>query len=82
MTSLPNFIKIYQLCSKVIGGGGGTQTDRQTDRETGDLISLTFLFKESRLKMTYDFVLVQSMSLQQKLLKCFEHLESITVGKR
>jgi hypothetical protein len=29
---------------------GDTQTDRQTDRQAGDLLSLTFLFKESRLK--------------------------------
>jgi hypothetical protein len=43
MTALLNFIKIYQLVQKLLGG-------TQTDRETGDLISLTFLFKESRLK--------------------------------
>jgi hypothetical protein len=43
MTSLLNFIKIYQLVQKLLGG------DTQTDRQTGDLISLTFLFKESRL---------------------------------
>jgi hypothetical protein len=40
--SLLNFIKIYQLVQKLLGGG---HTDRQTDC---DLISLTFLFKESR----------------------------------
>jgi hypothetical protein len=45
MTSLLNFMKIYQLV-----GGGGTQTDGQTDRLTGDLISLTFPLEESRLK--------------------------------
>jgi hypothetical protein len=45
MTSLLNFIKIYQLVQKLLGGGGG-----DTDRQTGVLISLTFLFKESRLK--------------------------------
>jgi hypothetical protein len=43
MTSVLNFIKIYQLVQKLLGG------DIQTDRQTGDLISLTFHFKESRL---------------------------------
>jgi hypothetical protein len=42
MTSLLNFIKIYHLVQKLLG---------YTDRQTGDLISLTLLFKESRLKM-------------------------------
>jgi hypothetical protein len=42
MTSSLNFIKIYQLVQKLLGG--------HTDRQTGDLISLTFRFKESRLK--------------------------------
>jgi hypothetical protein len=45
MISLPNFIRIYQLVQKLLRGTNG-----QTDRQTGDLISLTFLFKESRLK--------------------------------
>jgi hypothetical protein len=45
MTSLLNFIKNIPIGSKVIRG-----THRQTDRQTGDLISLTFLFKESTLK--------------------------------
>jgi hypothetical protein len=45
MISLLNFIKIYQLVKKLLGGG----THRQTDRQTGDLISFTFLLKESRL---------------------------------
>jgi hypothetical protein len=31
MTSLPNFIKIYQLVQKLLGGGEHRQTDRQTD---------------------------------------------------
>jgi hypothetical protein len=39
MTSLPNFIKIYKLVQKLLEG----------DRLTGDLISLSFLFRESRL---------------------------------
>jgi hypothetical protein len=38
--SLLHFIKIYQLVQKLLG----------RDRQTGDLISLTFIFKESRLK--------------------------------
>jgi hypothetical protein len=46
MALLLNFIKIYQLVQKLLGG---TQTDGRTDRQTSDLISLTFLFKESRL---------------------------------
>jgi hypothetical protein len=37
-----------QLVQKLLGGD--TQTNRHTDRQTGDLISLTFLFKESRIK--------------------------------
>jgi hypothetical protein len=37
------FHKNLEIGSKVIRG------DTQTDRQTGDLISLTFLFKESRL---------------------------------
>jgi hypothetical protein len=40
MTFLLDFIKIYQL----------VRGDTQTDRQTGDLINLTFLLKESRLK--------------------------------
>jgi hypothetical protein len=45
MTSLLNLTKIYQLVQKLLG------RDTRTDRQTGDLISLTFLFKESRLKI-------------------------------
>jgi hypothetical protein len=41
MTSLLNFVKIYQLVRKLIMG---------TDRQTCDLISLTFLFKESEAR--------------------------------
>jgi hypothetical protein len=40
MTFILNFIKLYQLyqlVQKLLGGN--TQTDRQTDRQTGDLIS-------------------------------------------
>jgi hypothetical protein len=50
MTSLLNFIKIYQLIQSYYGGTD-RRTDGQTDRQTGDLINLTFLFKESWLKM-------------------------------
>jgi hypothetical protein len=49
MTSLLNFIKIYQLVQKLLGGD--PQTDRRrTDRQTGDVTSLTFLFEESEAK--------------------------------
>jgi hypothetical protein len=48
MTYVLNSIKIYQLVKKLLGG---TTDNRRTDRQTGDLIRLTFLFKESRLKM-------------------------------
>jgi hypothetical protein len=52
MTSLLNFIKIYQLVQTLLGGGGtDRQTGRQIDGQIGDLISLTFLCKESRLKI-------------------------------
>jgi hypothetical protein len=47
MTFLLNFIKIYKLVQKLFGGH--THTDGQTDRQTGGLISLTLVFKESRL---------------------------------
>jgi hypothetical protein len=43
------FHKYLSIGSKVIRRD--TQIDRWTDRQTGDLISLTFLFKESRLKL-------------------------------
>jgi hypothetical protein len=46
MTSLLNSIKNLLICSNV--SLGGTQTDRQA--ENSDLINITFLFKESRLK--------------------------------
>jgi hypothetical protein len=42
MTSVLNFIKIYKLVQKLLGG-------TQTERQTGDLISLTFHFKEGGL---------------------------------
>jgi hypothetical protein len=51
MTSLLNFIKIYQLVQKLLRGRHTDNMDRQKERQTGDLISLTFLFEESRLKM-------------------------------
>jgi hypothetical protein len=57
MTSVSNFIKIYELVQKLLGG--------HTDRRTGDLISLTFLFKGSRLKI---------------ILKCFEVKEGRKAG--
>jgi hypothetical protein len=43
ITSVPNFMKIYQAVQRLLGG------DIQTDRQTGDLISL-LSFLESRLK--------------------------------
>jgi hypothetical protein len=42
LTSVPNVMKIYQAVQKLLVG------DTQTDRETGDLISL-LSFLESRL---------------------------------
>jgi hypothetical protein len=48
ITSVPNFMKIYQAVQRLLGGGD-MQTDRQTDRQIGDLISL-LSFLESRLK--------------------------------
>jgi hypothetical protein len=43
MISVPNFVKIYQLVQTLLGG----QTDRHIDYiYTGNLISLTFLFKQ------------------------------------
>jgi hypothetical protein len=51
------FNKSLPIGSKVIRGDTQTdrQTDGQTDRQTGDLISLTFLFKEIRLKTAATF---------------------------
>jgi hypothetical protein len=49
ITSLPN-IKIYQAVQKFLVGDG--PTDRQTDRLTGDLISLPS-FLESTLKTAF-----------------------------
>jgi hypothetical protein len=47
MTSLQNFIKIFQLVEKLWGWC-------QTQKQEGDLISLHFSFwKEGRLKMAY-----------------------------
>jgi hypothetical protein len=46
ITSIPNFIKIYQAVQKFLVG----DTQRQTDIQTGDLISLLSLL-EGRLKM-------------------------------
>jgi hypothetical protein len=60
MTSLLNFIKIYQLVQKLLRG------DTQTDRQDGDLISLTFLFKESRLIMV--LFLVNSLQVDIRAL--------------
>jgi len=48
ITSLPNIMKIYKAVQKLLVGD--TQTDRQSDRQTGDLISL-LSFLESRLKI-------------------------------
>jgi hypothetical protein len=47
MTSLLKFIKNLPIGSKVIRG------DTQTDRQTGDLKSLTFLFSKSGLKTEF-----------------------------
>jgi hypothetical protein len=44
--SATEFDKNLLIGSGVIGG----QTDRLTERENGDIISLAFLYKESRLK--------------------------------
>jgi hypothetical protein len=43
--TLLNFIKIYQLFQKLLVG------NIQLDRQTGDLISLPFIFKKSRVQM-------------------------------
>jgi hypothetical protein len=51
---LPNeFHKNLPLGSKVIRGDTDRETDRQVDRQAGDIVSLTFLFKESMLKTHY-----------------------------
>jgi hypothetical protein len=62
MTSLLNFIKIYQLVQKLLVG------HTQTDRQTGDLIILTFLFEESRL-ITILLAPIQNADLLKIYLK-------------
>jgi hypothetical protein len=52
ITSVPNFMKFYQVVQKLLVGD--THTHRQTDRQTGDLISLLssffFFFLLTRIK--------------------------------
>jgi hypothetical protein len=45
MKSMLNFMKILHLVQKLL------VMDMQADRQHGDVISLTFLFKERRLKI-------------------------------
>jgi hypothetical protein len=45
MSSVLIFITTYQLVQKLLRG--------QTDGQTGNLINLTFLFRESRLKIMH-----------------------------
>jgi hypothetical protein len=45
ITSIPNFMKIYEVVQKLLV----TDTNRQTERQTGYLVSL-LSFLESRLK--------------------------------
>jgi hypothetical protein len=44
MTSLLNFIKIYQFFSKIIGGGGGGGP--QADSQRGVFISQNLVFND------------------------------------
>jgi hypothetical protein len=60
------FHKNLPIGSKVIRG------DTQTDRQAGDLISLTFLFEDSRLKKK---VLWHRKSFDMCLAEVFEHTE-------
>jgi hypothetical protein len=65
MTSLLNFIKIYQLVQKLLEG-----THRQTDRQTSDLISLTSLFKEISLKIGKRCFIVRSLCDVHEINSC------------
>jgi hypothetical protein len=47
MTSLLNFMKIYQLDQKLLVG------DKQMDRQHGDFISLTFVFYVKQAKQKF-----------------------------
>jgi hypothetical protein len=59
MTSLLNFIKIYQIIHKLTVGK--THTHTYTHRRDGDLISLYFSFgKESRLKVNITAIIWDS----------------------
>jgi hypothetical protein len=60
MTSLQNFIKVYQLVQKLMGG--------QTDRQDSDVICLHFSFrKESRLKNRFVESIIQLYMVKSKL---------------
>jgi hypothetical protein len=56
------------------GGGGDTKTEGQTDRQAGDLISFTLIFKESRIKISQRTIYDGSWHLhthcQQNSLLC------------
>jgi hypothetical protein len=57
ISSVPNVMKIYQAVQKLLVGDTDRHThiDRQTDRQTGDLINL-LSFLESMLKDFYDSI--------------------------
>jgi hypothetical protein len=48
MMPVLNLVKIYQVVQKLVGTQG--HAGGQAGRQTGDLIGLTFIFKQSMLK--------------------------------
>jgi hypothetical protein len=63
ITSVPNFMNIYQEVKKLV------LVDTQTDRQTGDLISLlSFLeitITSTMIHLTYSFIYLTKQSVAQ-----------------
>jgi hypothetical protein len=51
---MTKFMKIYKLVQKLLVG------DTQMDRQTGDLISMLFILKETRLMLAHMFLKMET----------------------
>jgi hypothetical protein len=67
INSMPNFMKIYGAVQTLLSEAH-RQTDKQTHTHTGDLISL-LRFIESRLKISFSFLLIYLTILMLNLMK-------------
>jgi hypothetical protein len=72
ITSVSNFMKIYQAVLKLLVGD--TQIDKPIKTHTGDLISLLSI-SESKLKMTENFSCMMANLMQVRHL--VSHIENI-----